>query len=213
MATSLKAARAEAGSAAAPAKRSRPPPAARSLLGPGDWIAAATDVLVHNGIDAVRVDVLARQLNVSRGSFYWHFGSRADLLLRLLLAWQVDQTEQIIARYRRQALARDELIRELTELPFHGRAAVKGSSVELTIRAWARHDDMARAVVDEVDAKRLSYLQECFLSLGFERQQAGARAFVLYCYMQSESMLRNQGSESEKRERRRFVADMLLAPA
>jgi AcrR family transcriptional regulator len=212
MATSLKAARAEAGSAAAPAKRN-PPPAARSVLGPGDWIAAATDVLVHNGIDAVRVDVLARQLNVSRGSFYWHFGSRADLLRRMLLAWQVEQTEQIIARYRRQALARDELIRELTELPFHGRAAVKGSSVELTIRAWARHDDMARAVVDEVDAKRLSYLQECFLSLGFERQQAGARAFVLYCYMQSESMLRNQGSESEKRERRRFVADMLLAPA
>lgn len=184
----------------------------RAQLTPADWIAAATKLLVHKSIDAVRVDVLAKQLQVTRGSFYWHFSDRDDLLQRVLLGWQEAQTEQIIARYRKQGVGAETLIRELVELPFHGRAAMRGSSVELAIRAWARRDEMARMVVDEVDAKRLAYLGECFVSLGFDAKTARARAFVLYCYMQSESLFRNQGTAQDKSERRRAIAGMLLAP-
>ncbi|HSV51972.1 MAG TPA: helix-turn-helix domain-containing protein [Burkholderiaceae bacterium] len=184
----------------------------RAQLTPTDWIKAATELLIVKSIDAVRVDVLAKILNVTRGSFYWHFTDRDDLLRRLLITWQEAQTEQIIARYKKQGVAPDELIRELVELPFHGRAAMKGASVELAIRAWARRDDAARMIVDEVDAKRLAYLAECFASLRFDAQQVRARAFVLYCYMQSESLFRNQGTASDKSERRRFIAQVLLAP-
>jgi AcrR family transcriptional regulator len=184
----------------------------RVQLTPADWIAAATKLLVHKSIDAVRVDVLAKQMEVTRGSFYWHFTDRDDLLHRVLMAWQDEQTEQIIARYRKQGVAAEALIVELVELPFHGRAAMRGSSVELAIRAWARRDEAARMVVDEVDAKRLTYLEECFASLGFVPTAARARAFTLYCYMQSESLFRNQGTAQDKAERRRFVAHMLLTP-
>lgn len=187
-------------------------PESRAQLAPADWIKAATELLIVKSIDAVRVDVLAKTLNVTRGSFYWHFTDRDDLLRRLLITWQEAQTEQIIARYKKQGVAAQDLVRELVELPFHGRAAMKGSSVELAIRAWARRDDAARMIVDEVDAKRLAYLAECFASLGFDAGEARARAFVLYCYMQSESLFRNQGTASDKSERRRFIAQMLLAP-
>lgn len=184
----------------------------RTQLTPGDWIAAATELLVEKSIDSVRVDVLAKQLSVTRGSFYWHFVDRDDLLQRVLISWQEAQTEQIIARYQKQGVKAEALIRELVELPFHGRAALRGSSVELAIRAWARRDEMARQIVDEVDAKRLAYIEECFSSLGFPTPAVRARAFTLYCYMQSESLFRNQGSEVEKKERRRFVERVLLAP-
>lgn len=184
---------------------------AKAQLSPNDWIAAATELLVHKSIDAVRVDVLAKQMEVTRGSFYWHFSDRDDLLKRVLMSWQEAQTEQIISRYRKQGVEAQALIRELVELPFHGRAAMKGSSVELAIRAWARRDDTARMVVDAVDAKRLTYIEECFASLGFEAAEARARAFALYCYMQSESLFRNQGTEADKKERRRFITRMLLA--
>jgi AcrR family transcriptional regulator len=183
----------------------------RGPLTPADWIAAATELLVHKSIDAVRVDVLAKQLDVTRGSFYWHFADRDDLLKRVLVGWQEAQTEQIIARYKRRGVQAEALITELVELPFHGRAAMKGSSLELAIRAWARRDETARMIVDEVDAKRLAYLEECFRSLGFDSMSSRARAFTLYCYMQSESLFRNQGSAQDKAERRRFVARMLLS--
>jgi len=183
----------------------------RVQLTPEDWIQAARELLILRSIDAVRVDVLAKTLNVTRGSFYWHFTDRDDLLNRVLLSWQEEQTEQIIAGYRRQGVESRALIHELVELPFHGRAAMKGSAVELAIRAWARRDETARRVVDVVDAKRLAYLEECFANLGFPAAEAKSRAFLLYCYMQSESLFRNQGSAEEKARRRQFVAEVLLA--
>lgn len=184
----------------------------RGQLTPQDWINAARELLIHRSIDAVRVDVLAKILVVTRGSFYWHFTDRDELLQRVLLSWQEEQTEQVIARYRKKGVAAQDLIRELTELPFHGRAAIKGGSVELAIRAWARRDEMARDVVDKVDAKRLEYIQECFSHLGFQRSEAKARAFLLYCYMQSESLFSNQGSAGDKECRRELVANLVLAP-
>lgn len=201
-------------SAAAPVVKPSKPriaKAERSQLTPQDWIRAAAELLIHRSIDAVRVDVIAKILDVTRGSFYWHFKDREDLLNRVLLAWQDEQTEQIIARYRKQGVHAETLIRELVALPFHGRAAVKGASVELAIRAWARRDEMARRVVDTVDAQRLTYLTECFSELGFAAEDAKSRAFVLYCYMQSESLFHNQGSILEKRQRQEFVGDTLLA--
>ncbi len=186
------------------------PKAQRQQLTAQDWIGAAKELLVHRSVDAVRVDVLAKTLAVTRGSFYWHFADREDLLKRVLLSWQEEQTEQIIQRYRRQGAQAEVLVAELAGLPFHGRAALRGSSVELAIRAWARRDEMARQVVDTVDAKRLQYLQECFSSLGFSGPDAKARAFLLYCYMQSESLLHNQGSAAEKAQRQQFVARLLV---
>jgi AcrR family transcriptional regulator len=184
----------------------------RTQLTPADWIAAATELLVDKSVDAVRVDVLAKHLEVTRGSFYWHFADRNDLLKRVLVSWQEAQTEQIIARYRKQGVEAQALIRELIELPFHGRAAMKGASIELAIRAWARRDEMARMIVDEVDAKRLAYIEECFASIGYRPKEARARAFALYCYIQSESLFRNQGTADDKKERRRYIARSLLAP-
>jgi AcrR family transcriptional regulator len=185
---------------------------ARAQLTPADWITAATGLLVDKSIDAVRVDVLAKQLEVTRGSFYWHFADRDDLLKRVLVSWQEAQTEQIIARYRKQGVKSQALIQELVELPFHGRAAMKGASVELAIRAWARRDETARMIVDEVDAKRLGYIEECFRSLQYKPKEARARAFALYCYIQSESLLGNQGTADDKKERRRYMVRTLLAP-
>ena len=63
------------------------PETARPSLTPETWIDAATAVLVDQGIDHVRVAVLAGELNVTRGSFYWHFRDREDLLRRVLQAW------------------------------------------------------------------------------------------------------------------------------
>lgn len=40
-----------------------------------DWIEAATKRLISRSIDAVRVESLATEMKVSRGSFYWHFKS------------------------------------------------------------------------------------------------------------------------------------------
>jgi AcrR family transcriptional regulator len=185
---------------------------ARPTLTPDNWIEAATTVLVDQGIDHVRVDTLAGQLGVTRGSFYWHFRDREDLLRRVLQAWAERTTAQLT---RRLESARDdprEQLRDVISLPFRGRAAAKAARIELAIRAWARRDDMARQAVDESDASRIAYHAQVFQALGFAEAEARMRAFVLYSYEVSESLLHRQGSAAEQQARRAFVEQLMQQP-
>lgn len=185
---------------------------ARSRLSPESWIAAATEVLVDQGIDHVRVDVLATQLNVTRGSFYWHFRDREDLLRRVLMAWAELSTAQLT---RRLETAHDDprrQLRDVISLPFRGRAAVRAARIELAIRAWARRDAMAREAVDAADAARLAYHQQIFVALGFAAEEAGMRAFVLYSYEVAESVLSRQGTAVHKQQRSAFIEQLMLQP-
>jgi len=181
-------------------------------LTPADWIAAATALLVDQGIDAVRVDVLARQLGVTRGSFYWHFKDRDDLLRSALQAWRDAATEQIIQRFDDRHADPRALLRELVSLPFRGERARRAASVELAIRDWARRDAMARQAVDEVDERRISYQAQVFSALGFSIAEARIRAFALYAHEVAESLLFNQGTEAQKVERAAFVEQLMLTP-
>ena len=60
-----------------------------------DWLKAARLALLHKGPDGVRVEPLARDLGVTKGSFYWHFKDRNDLLDALLKEWE-DETDVFI---------------------------------------------------------------------------------------------------------------------
>jgi AcrR family transcriptional regulator len=184
----------------------------RGQFGPDDWIRAAHRVLESRSIDAVRVEVLAKEMGVTKGSFYWHFKDRDDLLQRILTAWRDEATEQIIFRFESRQLAARELIRDLLMLPFRGAAAREAAATELAIRAWARRDDAARRVLDEVDAKRLSYITQCFRALGFSATESKSRAFALYSYELSEALLSNQGTTKQKDDRRAFMEKLLLTP-
>ncbi|MBC7941664.1 MAG: TetR/AcrR family transcriptional regulator, partial [Chitinophagaceae bacterium] len=177
------------------------------------WVQCATEVLVDEGVDSVRVDSVARNLGVTRGSFYWHFKDRADLLQHMLDAWRDAATEQIIERFSRQAGDPRALIRDLLSLPFRGQAAERAARVELAVRDWARRDVLARHALDDVDARRISYIAQCFSALGFDIDQARARAFILYGYEVAESLLRRQGSSTQKTERSTLLEQMLLTPA
>ena len=52
-----------------------------------DWIEAAWQMLGRGGLDRVNVDALAKELKVTRGSFYWHFKNRDDLIKAILDYW------------------------------------------------------------------------------------------------------------------------------
>lgn len=183
--------------------------ATRSSLTPEVWIDAATEVLVDQGIDHVRVDVLANQLGVTRGSFYWHFRDREDLLRRVLASWREQATIQLTARLESAREDPRELLRDVLTLPFRGRAAVRAARIELAIRAWARRDAMAREALDEADASRIDYHRQLFEALGFAPAEARQRAFVTYGYEVAESLLPRQGSADEREARRRFVEKLV----
>ena len=48
-----------------------------------EWLRTARLALLRGGPDEVRVERLARDLRVTKGSFYWHFKDREELLAKL----------------------------------------------------------------------------------------------------------------------------------
>jgi len=183
--------------------------AARQSLTPEAWIAAATEVLIDQGIDHVRVDVLAGQLGVTRGSFYWHFRDREELLRSVLSAWRDQATVNLTQRLEHAQADPRAQLRDVISLPFRGRAAARAARIELAIRAWARRDERARHAVDEADASRIGYIAQVFSSLGFGIAEARARAFVLYSYVVGESLMPGQGNAAHRAERARFVEQLM----
>ncbi len=193
---------------AAPAVAETP----RETLTPESWIEAATDVLVDQGIDHVRVDVLAGQLQVTRGSFYWHFRDREDLLRRVLQAWSDRSTALLTRRLETSRTDPHEQLRDVISLPFRGRAATRAARIELAIRAWARRDEMARQAVDASDASRIAYHGQIFEALGFAPAEARVRGFVLYSWEVAESILHRQGAATQRQERIAFIEKLMLQP-
>ena len=177
-----------------------------------NWVEAATEVLVDQGIDHVRVDVLAQQLNITRGSFYWHFRDREELLRAVLQAWHDASTAQLTKRLVDAREDPRQQLRNVISLPHRGRAAQRAARIELAIRAWARRDEMARKALDESDASRLRYHQDIFEALGYGAAEARLRAFVTYGCEVAESLLHRQGSPTDRRERQQFLEQLSLQP-
>lgn len=175
-----------------------------------DWIHAAQQVLVKGGVDAVRVDTLAKELNITRGSFYYHFKSRSDLLEGILGDWRTRATEDVILHLSDPRATPHRQLQRLMELPLHGQTAKEAAAIELAIRAWARRDEHARQAIDEVDRYRLSYIKGLLLQSGIDAREASDRAYLIYAYQISLSLLNNGESASERLERNTRLTEILI---
>jgi AcrR family transcriptional regulator len=152
------------------------------------WIKAGFAELARSGIEGVRVEVLAKNLGVTKGGFYRRFRDRAALLVSMLSEWSTGR----IAAIEQQAsldgeTARDRL-QALIRL-YSERMNTEAIAIELAIRQWARTDEAAAEAVASVDAARLKNVAQLYRATGLEAEEADARAFLFYCFVFGQSLL------------------------
>ncbi len=161
------------------------------------WVAAGLESLRQGGVGAVRVERLAARLGITKGSFYWHFRNRGDLLDALLEYWAREMTDAEFERVsalqgglaqRLLALAQDVLERGL------GR-------YDPAIRAWARSESRVAAAVAQVDRRRVRALARLFEEAGFGAGEARTRARLFYTFLLGEPQVRSPAREPGELER------------
>ena len=170
------------------------------------WVTAAFDALADGGIDAMRVEPLAKALGITKGSFYWHFADRRALLDAMLEAWMQGR----VAAIRQQAPLRGApaaVLRQVADL-YTRNANARGLAIELAIRALARTDEGAAKAVRGVDRERLQQVGDLFAALGWPRGEAQARAVLFYSYLFGQSLLDPQAVPAAARDK---AVDALLA--
>ena len=150
----------------------------RSFLTRGDWLAAAKRILIAEGIDQVKVQRLAARLKVTRGSFYWHFKSRQELLDALLAYWRRSNTEALVDAITRPGQDLEERILALFRLWLD--EDVFDHRLDAALRDWGRKKAAVRQAVDEADRARVGAIEAGFREAGFEPLEARTRAEVVY---------------------------------
>lgn len=152
----------------------------RDRLSRDQWIAAAYRTLAEQGWAQVNIEKLAKRLGVTKGSFYWHFRDRGELVAALLEKWN---EQLVIGRVEAAGGNAREKIHNLLDIVIKANRQARGGALELAMRAWARQDPEAAQVVEAVDQERIDYTARLFVELGFSKGEAEARAFLLYAYI------------------------------
>jgi CubicO group peptidase (beta-lactamase class C family) len=128
-----------------------------------DWLRAARKALLHHGPGGVRVEPLARELGVTKGSFYWHFRHRKALLDALLEDWASETAllTQAVAAVRAEqpaAVVFDSLIEEQQRLSLRSERGETPS--DAAIFAWAAVDPTVAKRVNAIEAERMALFRE-----------------------------------------------------
>jgi AcrR family transcriptional regulator len=119
------------------------------------WIEAGLQALAAGGPDAVRVDLLAKALGVTRGGFYWHFASRQVFLDALLDAWEHRSTDDVLSRVEEEGGDARAKVRRAGMLTFSHELL----PIDLAVRDWARRDRSVAKRLRRVDNSRMEYLR------------------------------------------------------
>jgi AcrR family transcriptional regulator len=185
--------------------------AATGQLSREDWVRGAIEFLATNSVDALRVDVLANRLGVTKGSFYWHFESRDELLHAVVELWRQYMVTDIQAWLRTNAGTPLSRLKRLLRTAISPRVDVPGGPLELTLRDWARRDRRVDEVVRQVDAERIAILTGLYRDLGLPQREAESHAFAYMSYLVGgRSMLFS--ADQREIERRLRIAEQFFIP-
>ncbi|MGV2831881.1 TetR/AcrR family transcriptional regulator [Myxosarcina sp. GI1(2024)] len=174
-----------------------------------DWIDAGWVLMANKGVAAVKVEVLARQLDVSKGSFYWHFKNRQELLEGILQRWE-NETMWLIEESQKAATPKERLIRlfaladEMCNQP----------DPEAAIFIWANQEPAVQERVRIIETKRVSYLERLLQDYGFDEAEARHKAEIGYFAVMGfwERQERDRKFDLSMREFGDFLIDLLLSP-
>jgi AcrR family transcriptional regulator len=155
---------------------------------PEAWIEAGFKEIARSGVEGVRVEVLAKNLGVTKGGFYRRFRDRAALLGGMLQNWSGGRIAAIEKQTSLDGATARERLRALIAL-YSERMNTEGMAVELAIRQWARSDEAAAAAVASVDAARLKNVAHLYRATGLPAEEADAQAFLFYCFIFGQSLL------------------------
>ncbi|AZG44037.1 TetR/AcrR family transcriptional regulator [Gordonia insulae] len=146
-----------------------------SRLTVDDWLDAAMQVLISEGVGAIKISRLCDRLGVTKGSFYWHFTDIAALM------------KALADHCRRVEDAAQKTLADLHELPPADRIEAmvqlvsdpRRWTVESAVRTWAETDESIATTVAAIDDQVFRIAHEAMRDLGFEEPEAHARATTL----------------------------------
>lgn len=168
------------------------------------WIEAGLEALSEGGPDAVRVEVLAARLGVTKGGFYGHFDGRPALLAEMLDEWERRCTGEILAAVAGEDVV--EQFRRVGQLSF----SEDLHRIDLAVRAWARHDAAVAERLRRIDNERMDFLRGVFGSFLTDPDEIEARSTLAFALAIGRHFIAADHPGRTKREAIHLAGEHLL---
>jgi AcrR family transcriptional regulator len=136
------------------------------------WERAALDALERGGLAAVAVEPLARELGVTKGSFYWHFKNRRELLAGALQRWTVDHVDAPLQQLAMVPNPRTRL------RALFGKGG-KPPTIFVALLG-AADDPLVRETVAAAAEVRVAFMASAFGEMGLTPARARRQALLAY---------------------------------
>lgn len=138
------------------------------------FIHAALDILATRGsVKALTIDNLCQRLEISKGSFYWHFKGRSELIKATIEFWS-DEFQKNVHQCIRDG-ARNEprtVFKELVQFWLNSNFA----RIDQVMRSWGRQEVAVARAVQQADLQLLGFVSQLFEDMGYDKLEAQQRA-------------------------------------
>lgn len=172
------------------------------------WIEAGLEALAQGGPDAVRVEVLAAEIGVTKGGFYGYFDGRPALLAEMLDAWERRCTKDILDQVESEGGDPAGKIRRAGQLSF----SEDLHRIDLAVREWARHDPSVATRLRRVDNTRMEFLRAMFGSFITDPDEIEARSILTFALTIGRHFIALDHPGRSNREAIHLAGELLLRP-
>ena len=147
----------------------------KSSVSKADFLSCGLDVLASDGPQSLSAARMARELNVTTGSFYWHFSTVSDFRRELKIFWRDDVVMGIIADARDRSENPGDILQTIGAL-IRERGAYR---YDAAMRGWAETDDDAKEAVTAADIVRQDLITEAIRGADGDEEAARDKANLL----------------------------------
>lgn len=171
-----------------------------------DWLQAGYAIVADEGLNALKLDRLTARLNVTKGSFYWHFADMAAYRQALIESWaQLKDTDRRDIEAMSDVEPRERLSQMMASL-----VRPRLWTLERAMREWARFDDTVAAAVRAADRRLLKAVRQAFCDYGFDDEEAELRANTTFAA--GVGMLHLSGPRPRTKQQNEKFLDFMLRP-
>jgi AcrR family transcriptional regulator len=185
------------------------PPDSISRVSAHQWLSKALELFAKTGEGGLRVETLARSLNVSKSGFYFHFKDRDDFLQKLIDYWAHEYTEVVVKNPLLAMTPPRERLLMISTFVFEQNL----TEFDAAMYVWANKEPKIAQRVRKVTEMRLAFAGKAFAELGFEGDDLAMRTRLFVAFISAERQIYGPNKKTAQRYRELRLELLLSKPA
>ena len=171
------------------------------------WLEKSLEILAVEGARKLTIDHLVKAMGVTKGSFYWHFKTRADFIICLVEYWADTHTQSLVKELGSISDPAKRLLKLMQIL-----SEKNHSQFDISIMNWGEYESVAKKKVQAVFDTRMEFLRSVFREIGFKGDELEMRVHTMVFFQTLECCQYTKLSKANRLDYVKLRHKMLITP-